>query len=281
MYRAAATDPFRPLQGFAIAVLVIVTLSGILSTVASAAGLIPWLALPAPAGAVNPLPYGMIVQLMVAALCLALLLTVPAMMRVFQLERTHRDFQITMDDVARAYYVAHDADRAEQFTMSAEFDAVRERMEFMKDHPDLGLLEPDIMQVAAQMSAVSKELASTYSHEKVERARAVLQQRQQEVYDLQQRIAQARKVAHEIQRWENAVAVDEGLAQEALDELRTELAKVMPDQRKAPAKPAKRAPASRTKAASKAPAHKSDDKVVAMSSRKSLEKGLNASTAAE
>ncbi|MGR3492495.1 MAG: DNA repair protein [Shimia sp.] len=279
MPRTAHPGILQPLQGLAIAFVVIVTLAGVLATIASALGVIPWLVLPNAEGA---FPLGMIVQLMVATLCLALLMTVPAMMRVFQLEKTHRDFQITMDDVARAYYVAHDADRADQFTMSAEFDAVRERMEFMRQHPDLGLLEPDIMEVAAQMSAVSRELASTYSHEKVERARAVLQQRQQEVYDLQQRIAQARKVAHEIQRWENAVAVDEGLAQEALDELRSELAKVMPEKAKTPAfrsKTKKAAPRSRAKPAPEA--KPADDKVVAMSSRKSLDKGLNASTAAE
>ena len=48
-------------------------------------------------------------------------------------------------------------------------------------HPDLGALEPEILELAAQMSRISQDLAETYSDEKVDRARTFLQQRQQEI----------------------------------------------------------------------------------------------------
>ena len=57
-----------------------------------------------------------------------LLAFMPANWRVLALENSHRSFRMRMEDVARAYMVAHAADREGVFQMSSEFDAVRERV---------------------------------------------------------------------------------------------------------------------------------------------------------
>ena len=44
-----------------------------------------------------------------------------------------------MEDIARAYHLCHTADRAGVFTLSSEFDSVRERLAYQRDHPDLEL----------------------------------------------------------------------------------------------------------------------------------------------
>jgi chromosome segregation ATPase len=131
-----------------------------------------------------------------------------------------------MADVARAYQYVHAADREGTFQLSREFDAMRDRMEWMRNHPDLAEIEHDVLQVAAQMSVESHELADTYSEEKVARARSFLRQRQQEVEDYRQRISMAQATVGEIKRWMQAVSVEEGLAETQLERLRRDLAEV-------------------------------------------------------
>ena len=63
--------------------------------------------------------------------------------RVMRLENSHRSFRVTMWDVAQAYQAAHAADRDGCFRLKSEFDSVRERLEHLRRHPDLGVLEPD------------------------------------------------------------------------------------------------------------------------------------------
>ena len=87
----------------------------------------------------------------------------------------------TLTDITRAYGAVHAADRGDAFRFSTEFDAVRERLAYLRDHPDLSSLEPALLEVAAQMSHISKELAEVYSDERVNRARSFLEQRQYEV----------------------------------------------------------------------------------------------------
>jgi hypothetical protein len=66
------------------------------------------------------------------------------------------------------------------FTLSSEFDQVRERIDYLREHPDLRLLEADILTLAAQMSQQSHRLAEIYADERVARAKDFLAQRQQE-----------------------------------------------------------------------------------------------------
>ncbi len=94
----------------------------------------------------------------------------PSNARIMRLENSHRRFSIGMRDVAQAYHFAHAADREGIFQMSSEFDAVRECLAYLRDHPDLESLEPALLEAAAQMSHISRELADVYADEKVARA---------------------------------------------------------------------------------------------------------------
>ncbi|MEM8591611.1 MAG: DNA repair protein, partial [Pseudomonadota bacterium] len=158
-----------------------------------------------------------------------LLFYLPGALKIMQLDHAHRRFALTMEDVARAYHVSHTADREGAFTMSSEFDAVRERMLFLKDHPDLAGLEPDIIDVASQMSVVSHDLAAIYSDEKVDRARSVLRQRQNEIMDLQDRITRARQITDELTRWTNQVEVERAVADTQIAQLAADLEDILPE----------------------------------------------------
>lgn len=157
-----------------------------------------------------PLPSaGMWAQLALTGLFVALTLYLPSNLRMARLERNHRSFAMGMDDVAQAYRHAHAADRAGVFALSGEFDTMRARLEHLRLHPDLAHLEPELLQLAAQMSLATRDLARAYSDEKVARARMFLQQRQQEAHALTERLALARRTCDELRRWLTAIEVEE------------------------------------------------------------------------
>ncbi|WP_245824582.1 DNA repair protein [Pseudoruegeria aquimaris] len=191
-------------------------------------GLAPWLYLPLRFGETVYPQGGMWLQCGAAALFLALCFYIPANRRMVQLERSHRDFSMTMDDVARAYAISHDADRRGAFMLRSEFDAVRERITYLRQHPELESLEPEILQVAAQMSQQSRDIAEIYSDEKVDRAKTFLRQRQQEVERFQEQIDIATRSVKEIKRWLHEVELEEHVVQVQLDRLSKDLTDVLP-----------------------------------------------------
>ena len=192
-------------------------------TAGAFAGIVPWPELTLSFGG-DPVPRaGMYAQLALTGFVLAMLGYLPSVVRVRQLELTNRDFRMSMDDVTRAYAHVHAADREGEFGLSREFDAMRDRIEWMRAHPDLAELEPDVLQVAAQMSVESHDLAQVYARDKVARARDFLRQRQQEIEEYRQRIAMAQANIQEIKRWTHAVDVEEALVQQQLDRLRADL----------------------------------------------------------
>ena len=196
------------------------------ATVAAAFGLVPWLDLPVAVGGEAVTGAGMWAQIALTTLVLILVGFLPSNARVRRLEVTNRDFHLSMADVAKAYDYVHAADRDGKFQLSREFDAMRDRIEWMRNHPELAGLEHDILQVAAQMSVESRELAEVYSDEKVDRARSFLRQRQQEVEDYRQRISMAQATVQEIKRWMQAISVEEGLAEKQLERLQKDLAEI-------------------------------------------------------
>ena len=111
-------------------------------TVTCAFGLTPWLQLELQFGDVVVPNAGVYVQFFLAALSLALCSFLPASARVMALENSHRNFTIQMQDVARAYYAAHSADRDGVYKLRHEFDSIRERIAHLREHPDLSDLEP-------------------------------------------------------------------------------------------------------------------------------------------
>ncbi|MDA5094375.1 DNA repair protein [Aliiroseovarius sp. KMU-50] len=224
--------PLLVMAGIAqrISVLLMATLALALTgvTIASALGFAPWLELPARFGAVNIENMGMYAQIFFTAVCVSLLFFLPSHGRVMQLENSHRKFHLTMEDVARAYRMAHEADRAKLFKTGAEFDEVRERIAHLRNHPDLAGLEPDILEAAAQMSFVSRDLAQTYSDDKVERARVFLRQRHEEMEDFRANLSLAQQTTDELKHWLTQVEADELVVTKQVDALKSDLKALLP-----------------------------------------------------
>ncbi len=208
----------------------IVGLAGIAvaATLAAAFGYLPWPQMGLFfAGQAVP-QAGMWLQIGLTLLLITLTFSLPANRRMARLERSHRSFAMGMQDVTQAYRHAHAADRAGVFALSGEFDAMRSRMRHLRDHPDLKHLEPELLQLAAQMSLESRELARVYSDEKVTRAREFLKHRQQEVQDLTDRLALARSTCDELRRWLNDVEAEERAAQIQIRRLEADLKEILP-----------------------------------------------------
>lgn len=197
------------------------------ATLLATLGVLPWLTLEAGFGAASP-SAGMVAQIGLTAILWVLLGTVPSGGRMLALERSHRDFRVTMTDVARAYHVAHTGDRGGAFKLSSEFDAVRERIEYLRDHPDLRLLEADVLTMAAQMSQQSHRLAEVYSDEKVARAKDFLRQRQEEAEAQKARIAEALAACREISLWSAQVELEEAVVASQLQGLDEQLQAALP-----------------------------------------------------
>ncbi|SLN42124.1 hypothetical protein PSA7680_02096 [Pseudoruegeria aquimaris] len=218
----------RALQALSLFLIVMMAAGLVASCLLATLGLAPWLYLPLRFGETVYPQGGMWLQCGAAALFLALCFYIPANRRMVQLERSHRDFSMTMDDVARAYAISHDADRRGAFMLRSEFDAVRERITYLRQHPELESLEPEILQVAAQMSQQSRDIAEIYSDEKVDRAKTFLRQRQQEVERFQEQIDIATRSVKEIKRWLHEVELEEHVVQVQLDRLSKDLTDVLP-----------------------------------------------------
>ena len=217
------------LQRLAFLSILAAALTLVAYAAACALGLAPWLVLDLRFGDYLVPDAGMLVQLSLTLIVLLLCFFLPTNARVMALETSHRRFHIGMTDVARAYAVAHAADRSGTFTLSSEFDSVRERIAFLRDHPDLAELESSVLEVAAQMSHLSRELAQVYSDRNVARARDFLIQRQQEIEDFNTRLAHAKSVATEMRGWLNRVEMDEAVAESQLARLCDELAEILPE----------------------------------------------------
>ena len=123
----------------------------------------------------------------------------------------------------------HAADRQHTFQLSSEFDAVRERLAYLRDHPDLSTLEPSLLEVAAQMSHISTELAQVYSDDKIDRARKFLEQRQEEIATFNSRLDQAKAISTEMKQWFHEVELEESVCAAQLERLREEMREMMPE----------------------------------------------------
>lgn len=216
------------LQALAFGLILALALGALALVALTLAGLVPPLELTL-FWAGQPVPdAGLWLEGVLAGLFLLLTAFLPAAGRTLRLERAHRDFTVRMEDVAAAYAAAHRADREGVFTLSAEFDSVRERLDHLRKHPDLGNLEPEILELAAQMSHISRDLAKVYSDDKVARARTFLTQRQQEVAQTRDRIRLAQYAASELKRWLQDVEADERLVSAQIERLDQDLREVLP-----------------------------------------------------
>lgn len=215
-------------QRVALVAVVVFSVVVIGATLAAAVGLAPWLSFTASYGE-TVVPYaGMVTQLFLAALAVSLCFYLPSNRRILELEKSHRSFHMSMEDVTRAYVTAHRADKDELFSLSSEFDAVRERIMHLRDHPELHMLEPSVLEVAAQMSHESRDLATIYSEEKVERARTFLRQRQREIEDYREQISLAQQTCADLKRWSQQVNVEDSVVSAQMQRLEADLAEILP-----------------------------------------------------
>ncbi len=215
-------------QSAAQGAIVALTFGLCLATLFAALGWMPWPTLYLSFGPLTVPAAGMWMQLGLTLLFIILCFFLPANNRMARLERSHRSFAMGVEDVARAYRMAHAADRAGVFSLSSEFDSVRARLEHLRQHPDFGHLEPELLQLAAQMSHETRELAKAYSDVKVARAKSFLAQRQEEVQALTDRLAIARRTCDELKRWLTDIESDERQAQVQLRRLEADLKEILP-----------------------------------------------------
>ena len=229
MNLTAASGLFaRTFHAFSFLFLVLTSAFVVGYTAMCALSLAPWLTADVAFGDIQIENAGMYVQLAVTIFLVSMMFFAPANGRIMSLEKSHRNFRINMDDVARAYYRCHAADREGVFTMSSEFDAVRERIQFMRDHPDLMDLESDVLKIAAQMSERARGLADIYSDEKVAHARTFLRQRQEEVERQQRQIIEALHTCQEIEKWAKQLDLEESVIANQLAHLDDKLQAVLP-----------------------------------------------------
>lgn len=219
--KAVAAGQIAAMLVFTITGLVLLACTGL-----AFAGVLPWLELAVSYGGVPVEWAGPAVQIGLTALFLLLAVFVPTSRQVMMLEATHRDFAVSMDDITSAYQAAHLADRKEAFRMQREFDAVKERYEYLKKHPDLPEIDADLLTIAAQMSHQSRELAKTFSDENIERARDSLKQRRRDAEELQHRIQEAHAASRDLRREIEDVEYEEGSAASQLMRLREELSEI-------------------------------------------------------
>jgi glycine cleavage system regulatory protein len=198
------------------------------ASIMAALGYWAWIELPLSYDGAPLADAGMYLQLFLTVLSAAICFFLPANARIMRLENSHRQFTVSMDDVARAYGAVHAADRGRAFRLSSEFDAVRERLAYLRDHPDLSGLEPALLETAAQMSHISRELAEVYSDDKLTRARNFLKQRQEEIAQFNSRLDQAKAISTEMKHWLHEVELEESVAAAQLARLSEEMNEILP-----------------------------------------------------
>ena len=210
-------------------VIALLALAMVTLSVGAATGLLPWLEIAAQIDG-QPIPNaGMIAQIGFTAFCLAMLFFLPSNTRIMQLEKSHRNFHVSMADISKAYAISHQADRDGLFKIGSEFDSVRERIAHLRDHPNLVTLEPSVLEVAAQMSHEARDLAEIYSAEKVLRAKTFLKQRQQEIERFEENLKIAHQTTGELKNWLLQVETEEGLMERQLDTLEADLFDILPE----------------------------------------------------
>ena len=196
----------RGLQSTATWLAVLLTTAMALYSAACAFGLFPWPSLRVLFADGMSMDIGIWLQLGVTFFLILVSLLLPANGRMLRLERSHRSFAMGVQDVAHAYRLAPAADRA----------------------GDLAQLEPELLQLAAQMSFITRDIAQTYSDQKVARARSFLAQRQEEVQASKDRIAIARLTVDELRRWLTDIEAEERQVEQQIKRLEGDLREILP-----------------------------------------------------
>ncbi|MEL7091647.1 MAG: DNA repair protein [Pseudomonadota bacterium] len=217
------------MQGLSLLLFAGLAIALVIASLLATFGTIPWVDLTV-TRAGTPVPHaGMYAQLGLTIFAVTLCFFLPSNARILHLESSHRQFSAGVDDITRAYHAAHHADREGLFNLGDAFESTRDRLAYLRDHPDLGMLEPEILELAAKMSFISRDLAEAYSDEKVARARSFLQERQHEIERFNDRLDQARAIHGEFTTWINRLELEENVARAHLERLLDEMERILPE----------------------------------------------------
>ncbi len=217
------------LQRISLAIFAALALVLVVATALATAGVWPWVELNILwNGAPVPLA-GIYLQVGLTIFALTLCVFLPSNLRIMKLETSHRKFEISVDDITQAYHAAHAADRDSTFRIGDAFENMKDRLAYLRDHPDLGMLEPELLELAAKMSHISRDLAQAYSSTRVERARSFLEQRQFEVDQFNDRLDQAKAIHGEFATWINRLELEENVARSKLTQLLDEMERLLPE----------------------------------------------------
>lgn len=192
-------------------------------------GVLPWITLPLEWNGTAIPAAGIYAQVGLMVLALGICFFLPSHWRMMRLEDSHRRFELGIDDIARAYHAAHAADRDGLFRTHDAFQDMHDRMMYMRDHPDFGTLEPELLELAAKMSHISRDLAEAYSDDRVQRARSFLKERQFEVDRFNDRLAHAKAIHSEFSNWITRIELDENVARTQMERLLDELETMLPE----------------------------------------------------
>ena len=217
------------MQRLALLVFATASLAILCATIAASFGILPWIQMNLRWDGLTVPNAGMFVQIGITILAAGICFFLPSNSRIIQLENSHRQFSIGMTDVSRAYGAVHVADRGDVYRLSKEFDSVRERLAYLRDHPDLSSLVSTVLEVAAQMLHASNELAEVYSNDHVTRQRDFLEQRQSELQQFNERLGQAKMVRTDFKHWLREIELEELVAAAQLERLREEPNDVLPE----------------------------------------------------
>ena len=217
------------MQRLALVLFAALAVALLVATTLAAAGYLPWIDLAVMWNGAHVPNAGLYAQVGLTLFAVTLCFFLPANARIMRLETSHRKFSVGVDDITRAYHAAHHADRSGAFSLADAFESTRDRLAFLRDHPDLGTLEPEILELAAKMSHISRDLADAYSDEKVARARSFLQERQFEIERFNARLDQARAIHGEFSTWINRLELEENVARAHLERLLDEMERILPE----------------------------------------------------
>ncbi len=196
-------------------------------TIGSALGYLPWPQIPLSLGRFTLPDAGKWLQIGLTFLLILqsfLLLPTPRGIHVGAPPR----LDVGIEDIARAYRIAHSADRSNGFPMASEFESMRARMEYLGRHPDLSRLEPELLRLAAMMSQESKPLADAFSDEKIARAQDFLDRRQAEAQALSDRLGRARAICRSLRNRIDEIEEEEETSRAGLEKLDEELRALLP-----------------------------------------------------
>nr|WP_111298306.1 DNA repair protein [Paracoccus saliphilus] len=213
-------------QRMAVLIVLISATLAACASLAAVLGILPWIGLTARISG-EPVHLGMPIQLTLTIFLLGLTAFLPSSARVMALEVSHRQFKTSMEDVARAYHAAHAADRSGVFRLKSEYDATRERLDFLHRHPDLINLKPELLELAAKMSFNARDLAQVYADDRVQEARTFIQNRQGECVRLEAEIERALATVAELRGLHEQVDADEERVARRIERLQADILEIM------------------------------------------------------